>query len=145
MNEQDTRKVTELEMKLTALVEYYGTTRHVGHTFTMVEGFKNSPRARVVVPHYHAAQHIKCSLNDVISLHDLYKLKGLRAPLAWDNFAIATLLQDSLETINILKQEIKGKEKTIEHVALYNRASETMDKPSILSKICSWWRRRYKK
>ena len=95
---------------------YYSRNRAIGHTHLMHNGMASSTSAYVVVvSHAHAKN---CSNGArTLPLFDSEKWRGLRGPLAWDNFTIETLARVCSEEIGTLKDEnarIPGLHKEIE-------------------------------
>lgn len=86
--------------KLQALVEYYDSTRSIGHTKLMLHGLTGSDGAVLLS---HNADYGKklvhdadCDIHTILTIGNVEGLRGLRAPLAIDNFALRTLFIEAV-------------------------------------------------
>lgn len=75
---------------LEKLVEMYGYSRGRGHTTAMLEGAK-SRNAVIIVADSRQGQQIKREhkgIKDVVSIHDLDRLRGYHGPILVDHYAL---------------------------------------------------------
>lgn len=79
--------------------------RGVGNTYTMLNGAKNNPFAKVIVPTMIVAKLMGLKPNQIISLDNLDALKGSSSPLAFDNSTLIRLFSDVLNEITRLEDE----------------------------------------
>lgn len=102
---------------------YLDTRRGVGHTYSLVNGVKNSDTI-VLVRHRQNEKEINQMAGkkvNCISLEQVpYQLRGYNKPLAIDNFALSELLGFTFDIIheyqeetNLLRSQIRNYEQTI--------------------------------
>lgn len=98
--------MSKIKETLEVLLNYYETTRQVGHTTAMMEGAKNT-ECLVVVYNSQVEKGIKKmfpdSKNKYISIYGVDKLKDCKTPLLIDNSALFELLDEALKEISKLE------------------------------------------
>lgn len=92
------------------LIRYYNNARHCGHTNSILFGMKRNPKAMMLTLDERGVREMKHRIPemDVIMVHELDKLAGIRRPLTIDNHALVHILSDALEEINKLEQQLGG-------------------------------------
>lgn len=97
-----------IKKQLENLLAYYATTPRVGHTTAIIQGAKNVNSVIILVGHAAHAKNMHWAAPgaDFVPLDNLDKLQGRKQPLLIDNFAIATLLSESLKEIERLEKVI---------------------------------------
>jgi hypothetical protein len=98
-----------IKEKLLSFAHYYTINRGVGHTRAMIDGAARTPKAFVIVESLHSAQRLDPSidLHRVVSMHNLSKLRGLRAPITFDNIVLQNLFRESASEISRLEKEVE--------------------------------------
>lgn len=99
--------------KLEDLRTYYYSTRQVGHTVAMLEGAKNIDGVIVMAHTFNFAQQLARMCRDAVPVsfasEDLAQaLLGRCAPLAIDNSAMMSLLDEALTEIGRLQSEVEA-------------------------------------
>lgn len=84
------------------VVNYYRSTRGVGHTHLLRKGLDQAPRALLLAGTYGSSQEITRGRKSitVVSVNDERfpeRIRGARLPMAVDNFALGLLLSGVLE------------------------------------------------
>jgi hypothetical protein len=104
-------RIMSTKGKLKELLQYYLTTRQVGHTTTMLNGIKDdkvlimsltSKDAKVICQRNDKALPISYDAFDYT-----FSLRGRRMPLLIDNSAMIVLLEDALREISRLEGRIE--------------------------------------
>jgi hypothetical protein len=93
---------------------YLDGTRQAGHTTTMLEGAKNTPDAVVIVAKSEQNRFFRDHglTNECLSIDLLDQLRGRRAPLAFDNYALRELFGAAEREIVRLTKEINSLSKS---------------------------------
>jgi len=98
----------KIQKKLEELLQYYMSTRNIGHTTLLKEGSKHYNKEFFVLSlHIKDCGYLELKPQQVISLENLDKLRGHDKPLIIDNGAMIELLGDALMKIEGLKEENK--------------------------------------
>ena len=102
-------KIMTTKQQLSTLLEYYSSSRRIGHTTAMLNGAFKVPCV-VIAASNESCRHIK-TFNDnlrVISLTALdSQLRGVHSPILLDNFTLMTLFNGAFQEITKLENEIK--------------------------------------
>ena len=113
----------KIENTLESIVAYYGITRQVGHTYTVLNGVINNDNPVTLILGNHGSREcfkslLKGKSVDCVSYHSLYgpTLVGCKTPLVFDNCAMYQLCLDSLKRIEDLKKENKKLEYKLESI-----------------------------
>lgn len=96
-----------IKEKLEILYRYYMSTRGVGHSYTMLNGFNNNSNAKVIVRNSVHGKVLGIDHRKTVSLNELEKLYGMNNPIIFDNFAMMGLIGDALMEIRSLEAEIE--------------------------------------
>lgn len=94
--------------KLKRIRNYLGSTRQVGHTQLMIDGVRNSRESIVLALNKHSGEYIERrnvlfpNAHKVVTLHNLDNLIGHRKPMAIDNGALFSLLDEAVSEIEKL-------------------------------------------
>ena len=93
---------------LNELLTYYNVNRGVGHTTLMKKGVDNYDGDKIIVCYnYKHANAIGLNKNDVVTIHNLKNLRGIKSPIIIDNAAMVIILQDAINEIEKLEKEIE--------------------------------------
>lgn len=132
------------------LETYYAQSRGVGHTELLKKGIENyDKKFFLVAGSYQQGKELKNQIKNphaiLITLDDIgsYKLKGLRYPVAIDNFAMINLLEQSncvIENLYIKQGKLLGEIEDL-NVALW----ELRDKYNWWKKIVDWVKKLFTK
>jgi len=100
-----------IKKTLSAVSQYLGFTRRVGHTHTMINGIINNDKSvMVVVPTMDMGRHIKPLIkkdDSIITLTSIdNSLRGHNRPIVFDNTAIFSICTGALDEINRLERSI---------------------------------------
>lgn len=99
----------DIKSKLEEIVTMYTVLRQCGHTTAVVEGAKNT-NAYVIVHHNSMGGYIDGLTDKSVkwrSVNSLESLRGIRAPMVFDNTTIFELAKDSLREIERLELELE--------------------------------------
>ena len=90
---------------LEELLGYLQSNRRLGHTTALLEGAKNTDGIIIIAHTKSFADSLaqRCKNARGVSLHNLISLRGLRAPILVDNFALQILLTDAHRRIRELE------------------------------------------
>lgn len=96
--------MSQVQILIEELIRYYETTRGVGHTRTMLQGVTCGRNAVVVVANSQMGGMLMrhYQVDRIVTLHQIKQgsvLRGMQAPLVFDNHALVTLLADMRETL----------------------------------------------
>lgn len=97
---------------LQALDYYLATRPRVGHTYTMLEGLKNNPKAKVITVTNHHGELLQQQAGQKISWVSLASftedgsLCGLQSPIVLDNYTLHQILNQSLAYIAELERKL---------------------------------------
>lgn len=99
----------KIQKTLEELLQYYQTTRAVGHTYAMINGAKNTDNVLVLVHSQKYASEIKAKYPkaEFTGFLNLEGLRGKRKPLLIDNGAMCAILQNALIEIRELQKQNK--------------------------------------
>ena len=108
-----------IKEKLRGLIDYFCSTRQVGHTHALLLG--DSENNIILAANEQHAQTLKILgfKSEVISINNLYRLRGARKPLVLDNHTLLTLMSEALNEINALEAKSKNLEyklQAIKHI-----------------------------
>ena len=94
--------------KIEILMNYYDSTRQVGHTTLMKMGVNNFDKEKLILSYNkeHGAE-LNVDPKEVISWYGLDNLKRHNAPLAIDNGVMWVMLSETLEYIRMLEKSIE--------------------------------------
>jgi len=131
----------KIEKKLEELLHYFMSTRAVGHTTLLKRGTNNYDKPFFVLTHNtEAGNALKFWPKNIISLHNLDRLRGSNRPLTIDNGAMIEILSDALFRIETQEGQIKtlkdkkqtiitfGKKKLVQKIEELQKEIETMKK-----------------
>jgi hypothetical protein len=104
-------RVEEAFTQLSILLTYWQSTRQIGHTTLMLTGVVNEPRGLLLVANQDQKKYLSKSVNkdQMITIHELQELRGVRKPLVVDHFALRVMLNDVLEKLQAEKSILEGK------------------------------------
>jgi hypothetical protein len=95
-----------IKKKLETLLQYYLTTRQVGHTTLMKEGTNHYDKPFFVLCHSMVhGESLGFDVTNTISYGNPDKLRGHNRPLVIDNGVIPEILSDALMRIETLEEE----------------------------------------
>jgi hypothetical protein len=97
-----------IETVLAQIIDYYDSTRGVGHTHSALNGALNTPCNMVVMSKQNSSSRLPLLKNKLITLWMLDNLKGSKIPLVFDNSVLRELFQSVLLRIHELKAEYVG-------------------------------------
>lgn len=96
----------KVKEKIRQLLIYYGTCRRVGHTALMKEGTNHYEKEKLVLTHTMAhGEDLGFNHNEIVSWQNLEKLCGHSKPMVIDNYALFTILTETLKEIEKLEEE----------------------------------------
>lgn len=100
----------KIKEKLELLYTYYFTTRGVGHTELLQEGFRNYKNPKFILARDMSSRSfLKVEPTEIVSwnsLDELNKLRGTRKAMAIDNGTMILILTESINRICELEQEV---------------------------------------
>lgn len=122
--------MSKIEDILEGYLNYYISTRQVGHTTTMLNGAKSNSDSLVVVANEIMGRYIRENHDsNYITYCNINNLKGRNAPIVFDNAALHMIFSDVLIELNYLKRvnEKLGteNEKLVKDVKYFSNLSET--------------------
>ena len=95
-----------IKKKLETIIQYYQSTRQVGHTTLMKKGTDNYDKPFFVLTYSMVhGETMGFDVTNTISYQNPDKLKGHTRPLVIDNAVIPEILGDALMRIEALEQE----------------------------------------
>lgn len=95
-----------IKKKLETLVQYFVSTRQVGHTTLMKEGTNHYDKPFFVLTHSMAhGESLGFDVTNTISYQNPDKLRGHNRPLVIDNGVMTEILSDALMRIEALEEE----------------------------------------
>jgi len=103
--------------KLKILHDYYFVRRQVGHTSAMLNGARSDKNIIVVIANKTQKNYIELPKEQMITLAELERLRGLKNPLLIDHYALQVMfsemnkeLHDKNEIIEKLESRLKSYE-----------------------------------
>lgn len=103
--------MAKIDDQLQTLLDYFLSTRQVGHSRLVQQGTETQETPCFVIVHSIEAKanlSIKSSSNVIpVTLNELLDLRGRYYPMVFDNFALVMLFRDALNRINKLKDRCK--------------------------------------
>lgn len=94
--------------KLNVLVDYYFTRRQVGHTSAMLNGARSDKNIIVVVSNKTQKDYIELPKEQMITIAELDKLKGLKKPVLIDHYALQVMFWELNKELNDKKEQIEA-------------------------------------
>lgn len=123
--------------KLSILSDYYFMRRRVGHTTAMLNGARSDKNIIVVIAHKAQERYIDLPKEQMVTLGELERLRGLKNPLLIDHHALQIMfselnieLHDKEEIIFELNSKIK-----------YMERSYQPPKLSLWGRISNWFKK----
>jgi len=121
--------------KLSILADYYFMRRRVGHTSAMLNGARSDKNIIVVVAHKAQMNYIELPKEQMITIGELDKLRGLKKPVLVDHLALQTMFYELNKELNNKDEIIKELLKKIEHIKLFRFGKKEVVKLSLWKKI----------
>lgn len=124
--------------KLSILNDYYFVRRRVGHTSAMLNGARSDKNIIVIISHKAQKDYIELPKEQMITLAELERLRGLKKPLLIDHLALQTIFSE----LNI---ELHDKDKVIfelnSKIKYMERCSYQTPKLSLWERILEWFKK----
>lgn len=102
--------------KLAILVDYYFIRRRVGHTSAMLNGARSDKNIIVVVAHKAQMNYIELPKEQMITIGELDRLRGLKKPVLIDHLALQTMFYELNKELNDKDEIIKELLEKIEYL-----------------------------
>ena len=98
----------KIKETLQNILNYYASTRRVGHTTAMIRGAQNVDNALVVTSNLSASRALEHNYPHIktTSIQSGQKLLGFNSPILFDNEALYVLFRDALKTIEDLENKL---------------------------------------
>lgn len=94
--------------KLSILADYYLVRRQVGHTSAMLNGARSDKNIIVVVANKTQKDYIELPNEQMITIGELIKLKGLKKPVLIDHYALQLMFYELNKELNDKKEQIEA-------------------------------------
>lgn len=101
---------------MSKLVDYYFVRRRVGHTSAMLNGARSDKNIVVVVAHKAQINYIELPKEQMITLGELDKLKGLKKPVLIDHYALQIMFHELNKELNNKDEQIKDLKAKIKYL-----------------------------
>ena len=107
-----------IKEKLKHIIHYYGKTRRVGHTKTMIRGAQNVDKVMVLGANEDHVRLLKREIPNsyCVSITNLDSFRGVNYPLLIDNSASDSLMRESLFEIDRLENRSVLENKGVNYI-----------------------------
>ena len=121
--------------KLGILADYYFVRRRVGHTSAMLNGARSDKNIIVVVAHKAQKNYIDLPKEQMITIAELDKLRGLKKPALIDHHALQIMFYELNKELNDKDEQIKYLKAEIKHLEISLLSKRKVVKLSLWEKI----------
>ena len=101
------------------LSDYYSVRRRVGHTTAMLNGAMSDKNIIVIVAHKAQKDHIELPKEQMVTLGELERLRGLKKPVLIDHYALQIIFSELNKELHAKDEIIKDLESEVKYIKNY--------------------------